>query len=219
MIVAICQAEEFQATALAKSSAGTRLATNEAEAGEKKARATPNSASVAKIPAGPVRPRRLSASSDSAHSASSRLAIAMIRRRPKRSATTPVTSTSSKDGANWTIPTKPRSNGSPREIVDLPPHRNRDNLGGEGGEETGAPVTQEGAVTERGKALIGGLKIGGHATGGAGGQRGGTRLLPQRSPVGKRVSRRPRLCARFPSAALPVLLQPARAAPNRGRRG
>ena len=44
--------------------------------------------------------------------ASAGLRRAMISRLPKRSDTAPVTSTSSSDGANWIMPTRPRSNGS-----------------------------------------------------------------------------------------------------------
>jgi hypothetical protein len=111
-MVAVCQADEFQATALAKSSAGTRLAISEAEAGPKKARARPNTASTAKMRPGPERPRIVSTTRATAQSASSVAARPMMKRRPKRSATAPVTRTSSSDGANWMMPTRPRSNGS-----------------------------------------------------------------------------------------------------------
>ena len=58
-MVAVCQADEFQATAFAKCSGGTRLATSDAEAGPKKARAMPNRNSTTKTGVTPVRLRKL----------------------------------------------------------------------------------------------------------------------------------------------------------------
>ena len=104
-MVAVCQAEEFHATALAKSSAGTRFATSEAAAGPKKARAMPKNARVTKTPAGDVRPRTVRISSATAHAASRTVETAITSLRPNRSEAVPVTSTSSSAGANWMSPT------------------------------------------------------------------------------------------------------------------
>ena len=61
----------------------------------------------------PVSPRQREATAAPARTAPRhRSTSPMIRRRPKRSETAPVTSTRSSEGRNWTMPTSPRSNGS-----------------------------------------------------------------------------------------------------------
>ena len=73
----------------------------------------PNRASTTKIGRAPPSPRSVKQQDRKRRrTASSKLDSAMISRRPKRSATTPVTSTSSSAGRNWMMPTRPRSNGS-----------------------------------------------------------------------------------------------------------
>src|SRR5690606_1389327 len=99
-MVAICQADEFHATAFAKSFAGTRFATSEDDAGMKNARAVPKTAKTMKICAGEVSPRSVRSRSASAQKASTQIEMHMISRRPKRSEAAPVTSTSNRAGAN-----------------------------------------------------------------------------------------------------------------------
>jgi hypothetical protein len=81
-------------------------------AAPKKARATPNSTSVAKIGSVERSPDSASATRAIAPIASTAQQIAMMRRRGQRSAAGPVTSTSAKAGRNWARPTSPRSQGS-----------------------------------------------------------------------------------------------------------
>jgi hypothetical protein len=80
-MVAACQAEEFQVTALAKSLVGTSATTSEDEAGPRKARATPNTTRIANIRKGVMRPIPLSVIRN-AHIAARTIDRPMISRRP-----------------------------------------------------------------------------------------------------------------------------------------
>ena len=154
-MLAVCQADEFQATALAKSSAGTRLATSAPEAGPKKARAMPNRASTAKIGPAPLNPRMVS----------SRIAKAQ--------------NASRKTGKRHDQPAAEAVGGGARhqhqqqrrqelddadeaeieriagEVVDLPADGDRDDLRRKGREEPRRQIAQEGAMAESGIALVG----------------------------------------------------------------
>ena len=52
------------------------------------------------------------------------------------------------------MPTRPRSKRIAGQVIDLPADGDGDDHGGEGGEETRRPVAEEGAVAERGVALV-----------------------------------------------------------------
>ena len=79
----------------------------------------------------------------------------MIRRRPKRSATAPVTSTSSSEGSELDDADEAEVERIARQVVDLPADRDRDDLRREGRQEARRPEAQEGAVAEGGIALVG----------------------------------------------------------------
>ena len=155
-MVAVCQAEEFQATALAKSSAGTRLATSAQEAGPKKARATPNRASTTKIGPAPLKPRTVRSRIASAQKASRKL-----RQRHDQPAPETVG-----DGARHQHEQQRRQELDDADkaeieriagqVVDLPADGDRDDLRRKGREKPRRPVAQEGAVAEGGVALVGG---------------------------------------------------------------
>ena len=152
---AICQADEFQATALAKSSAGTRLATSAPEAGPKKARAMPNRASTAKIGPAPLRPWTVSSRIAKAqkrleeagkrHDQPAAEAVGDRARHQHQQQRRQELDDADKTEIEWIA----------GEVVDLPADGDRDDLRRKGGEEPRREVAQEGAMAESGIALVG----------------------------------------------------------------
>src|ERR1700681_1012755 len=110
-MVAICQADEFQAMALARSSVGTRFATSDCEAGLRKARAVPKTTRRAKISPTLMVPAAVRARKSAATRPSAAWQMETIARRLKRSEAVPVTRTRRSEGVNCTSPKKDRGEG------------------------------------------------------------------------------------------------------------
>jgi len=70
-------------------------------------------------------------------------------RRSKRSATWPMTNTSSSSGANWAEPHKPERERTAREVVHLPADRNADHLPRHRRARARAAVVQKRPVAKR----------------------------------------------------------------------
>ena len=158
-MVGVCQAEEFQAIALAKSSAGTRLATSAPEAGPKKARATPNTASTAKI--GPARSMpRIGQQQD--RQRAERLEERRQRHdQPAAEAVGRGTCHQHQHQRRQELDDADESEIEriAGQVVDLPADGDRDDLRRKGREKPRRPVAQEGAMAEGGIALVGGVSV------------------------------------------------------------
>jgi len=110
-IEANCHEDVTQPIALAKSSLGTTLTTNDDDAGVKNARATPNIVNIAKTRVGLNWLFKASIKIAMAHAISNKIDSPITSRRPNLSDASPVTKTNNTAGRNWTSPIQPNSNG------------------------------------------------------------------------------------------------------------
>ena len=104
---------ELRATSHGRSSGATTSAGSERAEGAMKARATPNATTRAKIGPTASRPDDAYQARAKPQTASPAAAMETTRRRSKRSATGPLTNTSSAAGANSARPSRPRLSSSP----------------------------------------------------------------------------------------------------------
>ena len=121
MMMPASKATALRAISQGSRSASTRSAGSDRPAGALKARATPETSTRAKMGRIEVGPVPAYQPSPRATTAWTRAEAATIRRRSTRSATVPLTSTSSAAGANSTRPSRPRSSSLPvRSNTSLP---------------------------------------------------------------------------------------------------